>query len=496
MQNNRVLSGPLLIPPGHFPVQKKFNPFPVLLILTLAVFGLLFTACETEDTEKEDPSKIQELLDSGIAALEDKNYDDAVSAFEKAYALDKNNQTSIVYSTLGKLASIAVDANVKSLMKDRLGIKNYPGTIDALITSDWMETYTDYEDTSKFPGIDVPAWFKDTNIYKENSTATTLNSAIIPYLMFASLIDKNTNGLNNLLDALLSSVFGTNFEAAYDRAATLSGDVKLEQKTLETFGLDEIFESEEIYIGKAELKALFAALRFYKAGLEWIASYDWNTDLNFLKNGSLWDEWSKLGTNKPASLPLRNNFLKDRNNGNMAKSKADYIKAIDDAIAAYDIWIGNDSKLPDAYKDTLNDYKWIKDGLSKLKTSINGGTTFYAKETTSGSTYDNTETDAIFGINMGKLFTPGQLSLNDLIETTGSGNSAAPVFYGYKNSDDSWSKITAKAQITNYDAIGFNLQTSAIKAVVVLGLGDIKESEKMQLFDTESAGYIWGWYNQ
>jgi len=607
---------------------------------------------------------VDELLNDGLTALEDKNYDAAIKAFEDAYNKDKNNQTAIVYSTLGRLASIAVDTNVKELMKNRLGIKNYPGTIDALISPDWMETYysekrwwyydgdvwlswydeddswffsgsdltpksgyymyqyqlilgettkrqgkldyyydesdhyvswydenswifsnygitpqagyyygsyvnnswtytfvsstpkigdlddyydsghsyywrdsvsaaytgftvpgyyytqnstyvwvtdTPHYDEYNYPGMDAPAWFTNTNTYKENSltSAKAQNYLIYPYLVYSTLLDKNPQGLNNLLDDLLSVVFGANFEAAYSRGATLTGDVKLSEETLELFGLKGIFE-DDVYIGKAELNGLLAALRFVKASLEWVAAYDWNTDLSFFKNGPIWDDdWSKA-TGKPANLPLRNNFLKDRNNGNMAKSKADFIKAIDDTVAAYEIWIGDTSKLPEVYKDGLSDHQWIKDGFTKFKASINGSTVFYAKTYDAGvSAYANTAANAVFGIDLGKFFTPGQFSLSNLIETTGDGSS--PVFYGYTydgnwwwKQNETWTKINAKAEIKNYKSICFKVKTSAIKQVFVLGLDDTYNSDAMAnklgwwQFDYYPvyAEHIWGWYNQ
>ena len=406
---------------------------------------------------------IDAFLKSGTEALEGKNYNLAVSSFEDAYRADSANPEAIVYSALGRLASIAVDANVKKLVQDRLGIKGYPGTIEALVSPDWMETYTDeslvedyfdgnnwvywfdknddswffdyyslerksgyyrsyyqdllipgetarryeiespyydeqqdiygywytaediefyinyydnyfdntvsgyysirwddelsksisylisddpiyrlsdpinyyYDDnyyfyswydtandvpqgyegfvgpgyyrynglygwelvsevlrydvnTSPLPGMEIPSWFANTNMYNDSFSAGThlQSSTTYMWLMMANLADKNPDGLNNLLDDLLSSVFGNAFEEAYSRIADLADEVKLSEKTLEAFGLKGIFEGD-VYIGKAELNILFAAMRVVKASLQWVASYDWNTDISFLKNGGL-----------------------------------------------------------------------------------------------------------------------------------------------------------------------------------------------------------------
>jgi len=608
-----------------------------------------------------EKGNLDSFLSAGISALETGNYDTAISSFESAYQLDKNNQEAIVYSTLGRLAAIAVDDDVKALMTNRLGIKDYPGTINKLISPDWMQEYTDeelvwsyrdgntwvswydkndswffnnygltpkagyykwqslnitkltlissdrrtgkiyryydnilqewvdwynydqykistpgyyyygydndtdswgyilvssvektgeldeYRDTdtgryywwrssnpgsgytgytvpgyywaqndeytlvsetpryeaytSSLPGLDVPSWFSDTDTYKDSFTATNLKTTTtFTMLLVTNLIEKNTNGLNALLDDLLSSVFGDAFEAAYTRAGTLTENVKLSEDMLEAFGLLDLFEGE-VYIGKAELNVLFAALRIFKASLEWVAAYDWNTDLNFLKNGPLWDDWDELKTYKPsgANLPLRNNFLKDRNNGMMPKSKADFIKAIDDTIAAYDLWIGAGSKLPQGYKDTLADYAWAKQGFTQLKTAINGGGNFYLKILDSGATtYANTQQDAVIGINMGKLFTPGQLAIDKLIETTTiAGKGPAPKFYSYDEQNDEVVEITQRSQIRSYgNTVAFKFKLQPIKEIAIYGLGEMPDSEVLPIFAPDFAEYIWDWYNQ
>jgi hypothetical protein len=615
----------------------------------------VFAGCNEDDKEKEqtNPKDLQTLVDEGTAALESGDIDTAISSFEAAYRKDSKNPTAIVYSTLGQLASIAVDPNVKALMQNRLGLKSYPSTINALIAPDWMETYTDerlqwwyydgndeaywwdsddswffdqydlerkdgyykyeqlnpyvmtlgettqrygqldsyyddsldryvewydynpnwgtgtagyyywdwenytytfvtstpYEDyldyyysdsdnhwyqwwdsephsndytgytvpgyywtqsgtyilvsetpiyeirgDEKLPGMNVPTWLTGTDAYKESLTSQNLKSpGTFALLMGANLIEKNTTGLNALLDDLLSSVFGTKFENAYGRIAGLNGEVRLDAETLAAFGIDDIFDGDAVYIGKAELNVLFAALRIVKASLEWITAYDWNTDVNFLKSGAYWSNSSSFGS--PANLPLRNNFLKDRNNGMMARSKADFVKAIEDSIAAYDLWIASNN-LPSGFKDTLGEYKWAKDGFSQFKTLINNGGTFYVKEHNStATTYTNTEAGSLFGIDLGKFFTPGFLSIDKLIENEQTGKGTAPVFYGV----DYWysttpTKITSKESINNYDEIGFKLKTDAIKEIIVYGAEDLGDTV-IELFSRPWARTIWDWYN-
>jgi hypothetical protein len=287
-------------------------------------------------------------------------------------------------------------------------------------------------------------------------------------LLLANLVEKNQNGLNGLLDDILSSVFGASFEDAAARFKNLANQsVQVDEELIEAFGLSELLEGDKIYVGKAELDILFSAIRLFKASLEWVAAYDWDTDISFLRT-----DWQTLEDNiatlSPRNLPFGNNFMKNRNNGMMDKSKANFDKALTDAIGAYGHLISEGSQLPPAYIDQLKDYGWIKDGLSKLQSAIKTGGTFYVpEEAPSGDVYNISSANALIGINMGKLFTPGQFAIDQLIESGGG----APRFYAFTG-DGSPVEITSKAQMDSLDEdslIGFRLNLARIREVVVHG---------------------------
>ena len=546
------------------------------------------------------------LINSGINALLDGNFDAAIRAFEDAYRLDNNNQEALLYSSLARLAAIAVDDNVRALVRDRLGIRNYPGTINALVNLDWMERYTDewfqwsfwcdehhdraqwfYEDdqwllenfwveqrrsgyyrlaqdwtlilvstewnddlgdqghygrfwvqwvdendtwffehhglppksgyygevvkavfvsdvrryetwTSLLPGMDVPAWIENTGVFQNPLTSASLKSpATFALLMFTNLIDRNTDGLNALLDGLLSSVFGASFDEAARRAGALTATVMLDESLLTALGINDIFEGEQIAIGRAELNILFSLMRIVRGSLEWLAAYDWNTDLNFLADGQLWDDWSRIENIQlgPASLPLRNNFLRARNNNMLANSKASFTRALDDLIWSYDFWIGNASNLPPAYRDILRDFQWVRSGLSVLRTQISTGGHFYVRDASGSDTYANISDDAFFGIDLGAFFTPGHFAIDNLLSTQGTGNNMAPRFYGWQDYDSQPKLITSRGQIQNFQAIGFRLNMRPVQDVVVWGLEFDENYVELQLMPPDVAEIIWGWYH-
>ncbi|MDR1326723.1 MAG: Ig-like domain-containing protein [Treponema sp.] len=347
-------------------------------------------------------------------------------------------------------------------------------------------------DAQLMPGLPVPEWFKDTNAYKDSLSMPHgfKTPGTWELLLMANLLDKNSSGLNSALDDVLSSVFGTVFEDAVARANLLdyTTSFKVDEDTLDLLGVRDLFEGD-VNIGKAELDLLFSAMRVLKASLQWVSAYDWDTDLSFLKT-----EWKGLDGSidklSPANLPFRNNFMKDRNNGRMADSKASYSTAIETAIAAYESMITT-NHLPQGVVDELKKYDWIKDGLSKLKTAINDGSTFYLK-VGSGATYSNDSTNALFGVNLGKFFTPGQFAIDKLI--TADGN--APKFFGMKDGQNT--AIAAKDQIKGFEMIGFEFKTTSLKEVFVYGFDYYLSDDNgicIPLFPSKIAEQLYGLYH-
>jgi hypothetical protein len=634
----------------------KYNDGTTDVLITGTTF--ILPAVNVTVTAIFETKTAEQLIEVGTEALAAQKFDTAIDAFESAFKKDPTNKEAIVYSSLGKLASIAKDPKVRDLMRERLGFTGYPGTIDNLITTDWMETYTNeslvwsyYENgewhrwynpedewdarflnryglapkagyyyeqqlsqteytlvraatekvtgplnsyydeergdevywydyhpiydywepgyyywdwmnggivvfvsgerrigqldsyydgdlgvtgnwhdsdpggggrgsgyywerdwtyrlgsetprydswTEKLPGLSKPGWFTETGMYKDNLTsAGLLQASQWPLLFYANLVDKNQNGLNELLDGILSSVFGSSFEVAAARFADLPYEryIELDEDIIEAFGLTGIFEGDDIYVGVAELELLFSAVRIFKATLEWVAAYDWNTDISFLRTD--WAAIESIGDLSPKNLPFVNNFMKDRSNGMMAKSKTDFTTALAAAVRVYEHLISANSKLPAAYIDGLKDYGWLKDGSSKLNTAIQNGDNFYVQRYASGNSYDNSPYDAEIGINMGKLFTPGQLAIDQLITIESSGN--APQFYAFGGDDSQGVPVTSKAQMNSLDEshiIGFRLKLTRLKEVFVVGFEGYESTLDLPLLPAQIGKDLYGLYHK
>ncbi len=209
--------------------------------------------------------------------------------------------------------------------------------------------------------------------------------------------------------------------------------------------LEEGFAAE---IGRAELQALTSALRLIKGTLQWIASYNLDSDLSFMKFDwatikSVDDVISKIQTKHD---PFANGFLNARNNGSMAESKASFKKALTDIGASYDYLVSNaNTSYPQFAKDTMEEYcKLFRDGVGKLIAAIDNGSDFHV----SYSAFNNLSgtwpvSNGDIRINMGQFFTPGLFTLDKLVETRNN----KPVFY-IRNSNTGEEREMTAADVT------------------------------------------------
>jgi hypothetical protein len=496
-------------------------------------------------------------------AMEEGRWVDALDSYEAAYQAGSEDTETVVYSTVNKLASIASSPAVGNLFRN-IGITGYPTTLSGLVNiSDWFVEYYErggYGTSVSNPGTappvptapassksivvlssqsslaakvylppiaSPPKWLEDKDSYKDNlGPGQIVDSANWGLILIAHFIDYygqgGRDGLNSILDDVIDAVFGTTFNEAVRRTALLKGKdpVKLPEGLIQDFGLEDIFGTDGVYIGWAELELLIDSLRIVKATLEYVASYNWELDLNIVKNLPWEEEAAKDALEKLSAddlnkiLPLRTKFMTARTDKDyMAKSRADYTAAAASIIGVYDYYTGGSSKIPTAFKDELERARWARDALNQLKTAITGGAIFYVQDlqvlyNKRGSTYDNTTSGALFGINFGKFFTSGQLSLDKLIETTGTGSAKIPTLYGFKydvgtqNITTSGTKINDFADIRNYNEWGFKFQSGPVEEILPLTTGDFKDmlgwfdSARYCIQDQDIAELLWTLYHK
>ena len=457
-------------------------PFNTGYVFELGSADVTVTGLFERKTASEFLTLAKDMLSVG-------NYDLAFSYFESAYQADNANKEAIVYSTLGKLAGILIDPAVRPVLK-QINLAVVGNTLNEwFCDTEWMQGKTDnarwyayyvpdmddgstakdgslrydpnsdrqYYDTGAWlPRLGYPRNFPTGGFNNYNITHASVNNSQETFrwfwdaLLLYNLIGNNENGINNLLADVNNKIFGSAFEEAASRYAKLSfqDNVALHPRLKSRFHLKDFYGPSDMMIGKAELDLIFSMLRSVKAGIEFLAAYDWEMDTRMLRiNGVAADfgmkeifekivynidlEISNTGSRAFLSrlLPLRNHFLKDKNNGMMPKAKNDLVKAVTTAKAAYAYYSGSTSHITTEGEANLaSDWAWADDLFTKLQNGLNSGGNFYfSMELPRGqpSWYD--ATSGKYGLNLAQFFTPGSLSIDRLLVTEGNGQ--YPVFY-------------------------------------------------------------------
>jgi hypothetical protein len=463
------------------------------------------------------PESAGTLLDKGKEALSAGDYTNAVRLFEAAYARDKENPEIIFYSSFASLAGIATDTNVRNLVKNRLGLSRYPATLGELTGKEWLTSYGGVY----LPGMSGPAGFQNHYLFQNNGGGTSPTLKLFKIMVWVCFIDKNKSGWNDFLDDTLYYVFGDSFEALAKRIESVAPNQRIildDPDIIKNLGLDSLFDAGDS-IGRTELDAVVALLRLCKASLEWLSAYDWETDVNYYPydlertfNEIAYEaihrfearmvDPHKMDINVlERILPLKNNFLKNRNNGMMPKAKNDFTRAVGILNAAWEYYADTGNAVSRKMRDKMNEYQWIGEGLNKLQSAVEEDKIFYFSPIKPPGNTWPAESEAQYGVNINKLFIPGQFSIDRLLVTETGGRS--PKFFGFVNSDEqNGFVITNINQLAQYNAFGFQLNMGPLKEVFVKGFDGYGDNEWLHtlfadsLFNRSNTAGIYAWYHK
>ena len=289
---------------------------------------------------------------------------------------------------------------------------------------DWTDEYKrvliyDDDGLRYLPQFNEPAWLKDTDLYKETFVGTTATIVTQAYRFYASLIDCNPNGVNELIDNIVN-VFNTKFNPVKEIANTISNNsVLIPAKVIETLNLEELLGDSNVKLGKAELNVVIASLQLFKGIFEWISSYDLSANITELK--SLFNSNESFDHNFINDI-IKVDTFKTRNESAMTLSKATFVDALDMLLASYDFIVSSENDYPQAAKDEIKRYgDVLKSACNQLKNSITNGTVFYIPKDNPFETseWNATKDNCWFGIDMEKLFKAGYFS--NIVERTSSG---------------------------------------------------------------------------
>ena len=95
-------------------------------------------------SEAELKAEAEDALKEAKDALLADDYDTAVAKFQTAYKKNPSDENKIYYA-LTELATLSTDKEVADIIKNKLGVTDYPATLNALLSTDWFKEYSEYK---------------------------------------------------------------------------------------------------------------------------------------------------------------------------------------------------------------------------------------------------------------------------------------------------------------------------------------------------------------
>jgi len=416
----------------------------------------------------ERPSDAASLIASARAAMAAKEYDAAFAYYENAYQVDRTDAEAVFYSAIGELLGIAIDPQTRVLLR-KIGMQSTstPGTLNDLLdlstdrSMNWLASYLDDGGKEyKLPRLGAPSRigndgfpsaFLNLPVYRNNVG----KRALFDLLLLWNMLANNLDGFNGFVDDVLDRVFGSEFEDACARAASMPAGVTvaLDSGLKELLGLEDLYGTGATVVGKEELVAIVSVLRSVKAAFEWAAAYDLTADTRELLievgDADTFDDFLSKALTKVENrlaregskislssiLPFKNRFLKKRDDSSMYAAAGDMRKAAADLDGSFAAMYSRFSG------DAQAKYAWLQGTggfIRAFRTAMDSGGAIYFPELEEYETlFDEMEgrvswisdADGNLGVGLSELFTPGALTASRIISTEANGR--VPVFYGF-----------------------------------------------------------------
>ena len=329
--------------------------------------------------------------------------------------------------------------------------------------ADWYEKTVLVEVVS-LPGLIVPDWAKNGNsLYDDTLFGTAQTYDTWWWLLYANAVVNHESGFNDTVDTLLSVIHkkSESVKAVVDSIG--SGTALLDSQFIERLNLTEILGEDSFEVGKVEMNVLVSALESIDALLNFMVSYDLSGNFKYA-------EISSAPTDEELVDIINNcvtaKTLAVRDESKMAMSKSLFADAFGRLAESYES-IRNSEKYPQVVKDTLDEYSLYYDGAKKAKSAIENGSVLYIPESEDAASFPSSADGALFGIDFGKIFTPGYFT--KLIERSGD---MEKVRLYYIRCEHEWgANDVAESEPVEIDDISAFLDTTASDA------GDTELSE-------------------
>ena len=261
------------------------------------------------------------------------------------------------------------------------------------------------------PELAVPDWVTSSQYYKNTIVGTTQSYKTWLYLIYANLITNNEQGANEKIDKLIKIVHAKNETIRKIVDSMGTGTTTLDPTFIRNLRLTEYIGDDSVTISKTEMQILSAALEACDAALTFVASYDLSADLKCaeisLEASPAENNAEKDKIVKAINDSVTAKTLSVRDATKLAAAKTMFSEAAGRVISCYNE-IKTSTLYPQIVKDKIAEYgAAYYDGAVKAKAALDNGSIFYIPKEPNPRTFPTTASEAFFGIDLGKVFTPG-----------------------------------------------------------------------------------------
>ena len=250
----------------------------IIFSLLITVFFItIFNACNNGLTASEtygaaaavekNPEASAAAVYAAFIALEDGNFDRALSEFSKAVLYDETNPQALLGYSLLEIMNISVDPEIVSLAHNNLGLSEYPSGMRELV----LDSIGGIVTSGLSPGVSgSPGDYFIPNLKR------TLESAIF-------FLTHNTD-FNELIDGM-NSVFIDRINSVYSVIDTIPENAQICISGSITRFKDNNGQAQDVTIGKAEINIIAAYLLAFRSQVRLIQAYGYAlSDLKLLYN--------------------------------------------------------------------------------------------------------------------------------------------------------------------------------------------------------------------
>ncbi|MBU0956720.1 MAG: hypothetical protein KKI09_14930, partial [Spirochaetes bacterium] len=351
--------------------MKKQKNLAWLVSLILAT-SLLLTACpDPINTGTDAETESSEQVEAGLAALAEDDLDGALDSFKLALVANPDNVDAQVYVSFLEIAALSTDTDMIDLMSNRIGVQNYPSTLNDVVGLSWISEYTyngtrwvdhdfdpetplieeSYTEIYNFPALQMPD--EAISFFPEGALTGEWFPEIYMINLAANILTRNPTGFNTVVDNIKALSLGSNLNTIISMIEELDSDTRVEipanlysDMLTAMYGENPVPASLTLTVGKPELMILAAYLQTCQALVQYVASVDFSYDIDGVIEALLASNLMVVADEAAALQSIFDatpgffftDLLTTRSEADRTASKASLLAAMTTAIDAYNLY--------------------------------------------------------------------------------------------------------------------------------------------------------------